>query len=121
MGTTAKAHAIVGSTPPGRRHETDDPAVATIDHQATVLAAPIEHGDHVDVTALTRDSERREAVLAQDRVDLVRRQHRRSVAIVRSITTSRRVALVRGVTAIRRVAAIPAVTIIALLRRPPLR
>src|SRR4029079_16394450 len=62
---------------PGR-HETDDPPVAGVYHEPAVLAAAVDHGDSVDEAALVRHAEWRKAVVAQHRIDFLRRQQSRA-------------------------------------------
>ncbi len=65
---------------PVRRHEADDPPVTGIDYQPPVIAAAIDHGNRVDEAALLRNSERQKPALAENGVDLGRRQQGRPVA-----------------------------------------
>src|SRR5437773_10502952 len=55
------------------RHEAQDAARARVNDETAVLAAAVDHRDGVDEAALLRDAERREARLADDVVDLMRR------------------------------------------------
>src|SRR6185437_9148251 len=68
---------LIWTLAPGR-HETDDPPVAGVYHEPAVLAAAVDHGDSVDEAALVRHAEWRKAVVAQHRIDFLRRQQSRA-------------------------------------------
>ena len=76
---------------PVRRHEANDLPGAGVDHQAAIVATAVDDGDDVEHAALPRNPERREPALANDGVDLLRRQQSRAVARHRGLRRHGRV------------------------------
>ena len=68
---------------PGGRHEAENPPVAGIDHQPPAVTAVVDYRDTVDEAVQPGRAERREPAVAHHRVDLLRRQQGRSVAVAR--------------------------------------
>src|SRR5262249_15060107 len=72
-----------------RRGEADDAPVAGIDHEPPVLTVPVDHRNRVNKPTLRGNAERRETVVAQDRIASAGRNQARPAAIL-AITVNRR-------------------------------